>query len=91
MLPYHSARRGCAPHANARVRLRSDQSEAKIGGPVAEREKEYRGISYSVVRTGATSWEWSVSLGAPTVLKMGEAASELLAAVRVRQLIDEAL
>jgi hypothetical protein len=55
-------------------------------------KEKHRGISYSVVRTGAGSWEWSVRLGRrPAVLKMGEASSELNAAVQARQLIDEAL
>jgi hypothetical protein len=52
---------------------------------------KHRSISYSVVRTGAISWEWSVQLGTPTVLKTGEASSESIAVMQARQFIDNAL
>ena len=54
-------------------------------------KEEHRGISYSVVRIAAETWEWSVSFGDPPVLKMGEATSEPRAVLRVRQMIDETL
>ena len=50
---------------------------------------KHRGINYSVVRTGTRSWEWSMYLGAPSILKMGVASSELGAATRACEFIDD--
>jgi hypothetical protein len=58
--------------------------------PAGVKDK-YRDIGYSIVRTGASSWEWSLHLGAPTVLEMGSASSEHDAVMQARQIIDEAL
>jgi hypothetical protein len=55
---------------------------------VAKRE---RGVSRrQLFSPGASSWEWSVSLGAPAVLKIGKASSEFNAVQRARRIIDEA-
>jgi hypothetical protein len=39
-------------------------------------KEKHPGISYSVVRTGARSWEWFMHLDAPAVLKIGEGATK---------------
>ena len=53
--------------------------------------RKHRGISYSVVRTAADMWEWSVNLGhPPPMLRIGEASSEYKGAMQARQLIDTA-
>jgi hypothetical protein len=53
---------------------------------------KYRGADYSVVR-GSTPdvWRWSVLVGQPEMLRLGDAATEQQAEMRVRKVIDRAL
>jgi hypothetical protein len=72
------------------VQTQVDHSVKKtLAGPNVK--DKHRGVSYSVVRTGAISWEWYVQLGTPTVLKTGEASSEPIALMQAHQLIGNAL
>jgi hypothetical protein len=53
---------------------------------------KYRSVDYSIVR-GSTPdvWRWSVLVGQPEMLRLGEAATEQQADVQVRKIIDRAL
>jgi hypothetical protein len=53
---------------------------------------KYRGVDYSVVR-GSTPdvWRWSVLVGQPEMLRLGDAATEEQADMQVRKVIDRAL
>jgi len=53
---------------------------------------EHRGVKYSVVQ-GVRSdvWKWSVLVGRPEMLRIGEAATEHQAEMQVRLVIDRAL
>jgi len=53
---------------------------------------EYRGVKYSIVQgTSPDVWKWSVIVGKPQMLRLGEAATEQRAAVEVRSVIDRSL
>jgi hypothetical protein len=53
---------------------------------------KYRGVEYSVVRGGPPNvWRWSVMVGKPEMLRMGDQATEREANTRVHEVIDRAL
>ena len=53
---------------------------------------KYRGVAYSVVRGGPPNvWRWSVMVGKPEMLRMGDAETERRAEIEVRGVIDRAL
>ena len=53
---------------------------------------KYRGVPYSVVRGGLPSvWRWSVMVGTPETLCMGDEETEHRAEMRVHAVIDRAL
>jgi hypothetical protein len=52
---------------------------------------EHRGVNYSLVEEAPGVWRWTVLIGHPAMLRMGEASSELQADVQVRSVIDLAL
>jgi hypothetical protein len=52
----------------------------------------YRGVSYSIVRGNTPNvWRWSVMVGRPEMLRIGEAATEPQAEAKVHEVIDRAL
>jgi hypothetical protein len=53
---------------------------------------KYRDIDYSVAQ-GSTPdvWRWSVLVGQPEMLRLGDAATEQQADMQVRKVIDRAL
>jgi hypothetical protein len=52
----------------------------------------YRGVEFSSVRCAAGGrWRWSVLVGQPAMLRMGEAATELQADLNARNVIDRAI
>ena len=53
---------------------------------------EYRGIKFEVLQGSYSGiWTWSLLVGDPQMLRIGEAASEEAAVNRVKQVIDRAL
>jgi hypothetical protein len=53
---------------------------------------EYRGVRFVVVKDERLGrWRWSVLLGRPEMLRIGDAESEHKADVQVRAVIDGAL
>jgi hypothetical protein len=53
---------------------------------------KYRGVKYSVVQGSSPNvWRWSVMVGKPEMLRLGDAATEDQAEIQVRQVIDRAL
>ena len=53
---------------------------------------KYRGVSYSIVRGKTLNvWHWSVTVGQPELLRIGDAATEHQAEAEVQQVIDRAL
>jgi hypothetical protein len=53
---------------------------------------KYRGVTYSIVRAaGLDVWRWSVLVGQPEMLRMGDAETEHRAEIQVRNVIDRAL
>jgi hypothetical protein len=53
---------------------------------------EYRGIEYTVIQGSQPDvWKWSVMVGDPKMLRIGEASSEHRAEIQVRSIIDRAL
>jgi hypothetical protein len=52
---------------------------------------EHRGVSYSLIEGPPGVWRWSVSIGHPPMLRIGEAGSEHQADEQVRSIIDLAL
>ena len=53
---------------------------------------KYRGVAYSVVRGGPPNvWRWSVMVGKPEMLRMGDEETECEADRRVREVIDRSL
>jgi hypothetical protein len=53
---------------------------------------KYRGVAYSVVRGGPPNvWRWSVLVGQPEMLRMGDEETEHHAEMRVHVVIDRAL
>jgi hypothetical protein len=52
----------------------------------------YRGVEFSVVKcTLEDSWRWSVRVGKPSMLRVGEAPNEQQAELKVRSVIDRAI
>ena len=53
---------------------------------------EHRGVKYAVVHDARHDlWRWSVLVGRPEMLRIGDAESEHQAEVHVRAVIDRAL
>jgi hypothetical protein len=53
---------------------------------------EYRGVKYAVLKDERLGrWRWSVLVGRPEMLRIGDADSEHKADVQVRSVIDRAL
>ena len=53
---------------------------------------EYRGVKYSVVQgTLPNVWKWSVLVGRPEMLRMGEAGTQMMAEKHVQAVIDRAI
>jgi hypothetical protein len=52
---------------------------------------EHRGVNYSLVEGPPGVWRWTVLIGHPEMLRIGEAGSEHQAEVQVRSVIDRAL
>jgi hypothetical protein len=53
---------------------------------------EYRGIKFEVVQGSLPDvWKWSVLIGDPQMLRIGEAATEQQAVTQVKQVIDRGL
>jgi hypothetical protein len=53
---------------------------------------QYRGVNYSVVRGGPPNvWRWSVMVGQPEMLRIGDAETEREAEAQVHEVIDRAL
>jgi hypothetical protein len=53
---------------------------------------KYRGVNYSLVRGSSPNlWRWSVMVGQPEMLRLGEATTESQAAMHVHAVIDRAL
>jgi hypothetical protein len=53
---------------------------------------KHRGVEYSVVQGGQPDiWRWTVTVGQPAMLRLGEAPSEQQAEAQVRKVIDRAL
>jgi hypothetical protein len=53
---------------------------------------KYRGVQYSVVQGSSPNvWRWSVMVGKPEMLRLGDAETEDQAEIQVRQVIDRAL
>jgi hypothetical protein len=53
---------------------------------------EYRGIEYAIVQGSQPEvWKWSVMVGDPEMLRIGDASSEQRAEMQVRSIIDRAL
>jgi hypothetical protein len=52
---------------------------------------EHRGVQYTIVHDARLGlWRWSVLVGRPEMLRMGDAESEHQAEVHVRAIIDRA-
>jgi hypothetical protein len=52
---------------------------------------EHRGVKYAVVQDARLGlWRWSVLVGRPEMLRIGDAESEHQADVQVRAVIDRA-
>ncbi len=53
---------------------------------------EYRGIEYTVVQGIERGvWKWSVSLGQPQLIKLGQAPNKQAAVTQAELVIDRAL
>jgi hypothetical protein len=53
---------------------------------------EYRGIKYTVVQGPLPGvWKWSMLVGRPKMLRLGEAATQVMAEKHVRTIIDRAI
>ena len=53
---------------------------------------KYRGVEFSVIRGSSPGvWRWSVVVGQPEMLRLGEEETEAQADARVREVIDRAL
>jgi hypothetical protein len=53
---------------------------------------KYRGVEYSVVRGNSPGvWRWSLVVGQPEMLRLGEDKTEDQAEARVREVIDRSL
>jgi hypothetical protein len=53
---------------------------------------EHRGVKYAVVKDERLGlWRWSVLVGRPEMLRIGDAESEHKAEVQVQSVIDRAL
>jgi hypothetical protein len=57
-----------------------------------ERSVLYRGVAFSKVKSARGElWRWSVLVGEPAMLRMGEAASEQQAELDARSVIDRTI
>jgi hypothetical protein len=64
----------------------------RICAPTGSVNMEYRGIEYTVIQGSQPDvWKWSVMVGDPKMLRIGEASSEHRAEIQVRSIIDRAL
>jgi hypothetical protein len=53
---------------------------------------EYRGVKYTVVQgTLPGVWKWSMLVGRPKMLRLGEAATQVMAETQVQTIIDPAI
>jgi hypothetical protein len=52
---------------------------------------EYRGVEYTILVDDRGDWQWAVSLGNPTKIKSGQAATKGTAILKVWAAIDRAL
>jgi hypothetical protein len=52
---------------------------------------EHRGVNYSLIEGPPGVWRWTVLIGHPAMLRIGEASSEHQADILVRSVIDLAL
>jgi hypothetical protein len=53
---------------------------------------KYRGVEFSVIRGNSPGvWRWSVVVGHPEMLRLGEEDTEAHATARVHEVIDRAL
>jgi hypothetical protein len=52
---------------------------------------KYRGVSYSIRGNTPNVWRWSVMVGRPEMLRIGEADTEQQAEAKVHEVIDRAL
>jgi hypothetical protein len=53
---------------------------------------EYRGVKYTVVQGSQPDvWRWSVLVGNPEMLRLGDETTEQKAVMEVRRVIDRAL
>ena len=63
-----------------------------MGGPSVRFNMKHRGVEYSVVQGGQPDvWRWSVLVGQPAMLRLGEATTEQQAAMQVWRVIHRAL
>jgi hypothetical protein len=53
---------------------------------------EYRGVKYTVVQGPLPGvWKWSLLVGRPEMLRLGEAATQVMAGEQVQTVIDRAI
>ena len=75
----------------------SPRQSARVGDgtaltPQRSVKMKYRGVAYSVVRGGPPNvWRWTVMVGKPEMLRMGDEETEGKANRRVHEIIDRAL
>jgi hypothetical protein len=63
-----------------------------IGGRSVRFNMKHRGVEYSVVQGGQPDvWRWSVMVGQPAMLRLGEATTEQQAEMQVWRVIDRSL
>jgi hypothetical protein len=73
------------------------RQSARVGGgtaltPQRSVKMKYRGVAYSVVRGSPPNvWRWTVMVGKPAMLRMGDEETEREASRRVHEIIDRAL
>ena len=89
-----------APYSDDEVTVKSppflnatEGLDIPAGDPTHETTNTlYRGIELSTTRCAAGGrWRWSVLVGRPAMLRMGEAASEYQAELNARSVIDRAI
>ena len=80
-------------YGDAGVGRQSARARAGTAGtPQRSVKMKYRGVAYSVVRGGSPGvWRWSVMVGKPEMLRMGDEETEHRAEMRVHMVIDRAL
>lgn len=66
-----------------------DTAEAALG---FVQTMKYHGVSYSIIQGNTPDvWRWSVMVGQPEMLRIGDAPTEQQAEAQVQQVIDRAL